>query len=168
VEALGDALRSTGLDVVVTDIVATQPWILESGVRLLADGAVVDVFVLSGPDAVSAATATRKNGPASVQPPADVALWLNGTAFIILHDAPKHAGVSDAISSLLGPPQFTTITGPQPPRPPEALPATGDGSLTDDTDGTLAWVWGVVATVAGAAMLAGGVYSLRLRRRSAR
>ena len=69
VAALADALRLVGLDVLVTNTVVSQPWIPESGVHLVVKGAGVEVFVLSSQDAVSRATATRKNGPLSVQPP---------------------------------------------------------------------------------------------------
>lgn len=145
VEALAEALRSTGLDVVLTDTAAIQPWIPEPGVQVRVAGALVDVFVLSGPDAVSSATATRKNGPLSVQPPSDVAVWLNGAAFIMLHDAPNHPQVRDAITSLIGPPQFTTIAGPQPPPPPAALPATGSGGLAGETGAVPYRAWGLPA-----------------------
>jgi hypothetical protein len=144
VEALADALRSAGLDVLVASTVVSQPWSPESGVRLVVEGAGLDVFVLSSQDAVSRATATRKNGPLNVQPPGNVAVWLNGTAFIILSNAPEHSGVSDTISALIGPPQFTTIAVSLPPPPPTALPSTGGGGLAGATDGDPQWVWGLV------------------------
>ena len=163
VEAIVEALRSTGLDVFVTDSVVAQPWLPEGGVQLDVGGAAVDLFLLSSSDAVSEATASRKNGPASVQPPPNVAVWLNGTAFIILREAPNHPEISDAISSLFGPPQFTTIAGLQPPVPPEALPTTGSGGENED-DNPPAWVWGVIGTVAGLAVLVGAAYSHWRRR----
>lgn len=129
----------------MTNTVVSQPWLPESGIHLVVEGAGLDVFVLSSQDAVSSATATRKNGTLDVQPPANVAVWLNGTAFIILPDAPRHSGVSEAISALIGPPQFTTITGSQPPSPAGALPATGSGGSDAATDGGPHWMWGSVA-----------------------
>ena len=166
VEALADALRSAGLDVLVTDTVVRQPWIPAGGVHLVVDGAGVDVFVLSSQDAVSEATATRKNGPPIVQPSGDVEVWLNGTAFIILLDAPQHSAVSDAISALIGHPQFSTITVSLPPPPPEALPNTGSGGLGDATN-VSARVWLFVAgsfflvAVLGYAVTSGGRGRLR-------
>jgi hypothetical protein len=75
-----------------------------------------------------------------VQPPGNVEVWLNGTAFIILLDAPQQPAVSDAISALIGHPQFSTIAVSLPPPPPDALPTTGNGGLADPTDSpTRAW-----------------------------
>lgn len=141
VAALADALRSAGLDILVTNTVVSQAWIPEGGVRLVVSGVGVDVFVLSSQDAVSRATATRKNGPLDVQPPANAAVWLNGTTFIVLADAPEHSEVSEAISALIGPPLFTTIAGSEPPTPPAALPSTGNGGLAAATDGHPQWIW---------------------------
>ena len=145
VEALAEALRSAGVDVLVTDERAVQPWIPADGVRLIVGGAVVDVFLLANAKAVREATAVRKNGPPEVQPAANVAVWLNGTAFIILGDAPDHSGVHDAIAGLIGPPQFTTVAGLPPPSPPGALPATGSGGLAGEAEGEPIRVWGAVS-----------------------
>lgn len=61
------------------------------------------------------------------------------------------------------------VIGPtEPPAPaqePTALPATGNGGIEDD-GGPPAWVWGVIAAVAVAAIAAGGAYRLWLRSRS--
>ena len=87
-------------------------------------------------------------------------VWLNGTAFIILLDAPQHPAVSDAISAQIGHPQFSTIAV-SPPPPPEALPNTGSGGLGDATN-VSARVWLFVAgsfflvAVLGYAVTSGG------------
>ncbi len=74
---------------------------------------------------------------------------------MILLEAPDSPAAEEALGSVLGGPAIATIAGLI--SPPEALPTTGSGGLSDDSrsEGTPPWFLALASALAFAVLLGG-------------